>query len=328
MIDNIENLEKTATLPEKLVPKNNESFDVVIIGAGPAGLSAALCAARADLKVLVLEKALPGGECSTACEINNYIGFPGGILGDQLGKKMEDQVNTYGIYYSCEEVTDILDIKSASKRIQTNLDNVYVTKSVILALGLEPKPLNAGFESKFLGRGVSYYARCDVDYYTGKDVAVIGGGNCACYAAEYLAKFVNKVYMIHQHDHIRAVKKLKNRIEQNPKIDIMWDSQVTEAFGIDKVEKIKVTHIINQQYTWLDVKGIFVYVGRKPPKEIVSLDVEVDEGGYIITDEFMRTNIEGIYAAGDIRNKQVRQIATAVSDGMIAAINVERDLFR
>jgi len=245
-----------------------------------------------------------------------------------LGKQMEDQIFSYDIRYTCEQVSDIVDIHKKGKIVSTNLSNQYKTKAILIAVGLEPKRLEAGFESKFLGRGISYYARCDVDYYGGEDVVVIGGGNCACYAADHLSKFVNKVYIIHHYDHIRAVKSLKESIAANPKIDIMWDSQVTEVFGIDKVEKIKVVNTINQQHTWIDVKGIFVYVGRIPPKEIISAEIDIDENGFIITDEYMRTNIPGVYAAGDIRTKQVRQIATAVSDGMIAAINVERDIFR
>ncbi len=321
-------LEDTQVDLLKIPPSESDLYDVVIIGAGPAGMSAGVCAARAKLKTLIIEKALPGGECSTACEINNFVSHPGGILGDELGQKMEDQLFSYQVYYSCENVIDIADSHSKEKKITTDLGKTYNTRSIILATGLEPKKLDAGFESKFLGRGISYYARCDVDYYTGKDVIVIGGGNCACYAAEYLSRFVNKVTMVHHYDHLRAVNILKEKINNNPKVDIMWNSHVTEVFGIDKVEKAKVVNVTNDQYTWIDVKGIFVYVGRIPSQDILSLDVNVDENGFIITDEYMRTNVEGIYAAGDIRSKQVRQIATAVSDGMIAAINIERDVFR
>ncbi|MBT5856105.1 FAD-dependent oxidoreductase [bacterium] len=325
MIDNTQ----TETELERQAPKETERFDVAIIGAGPAGMSAALGAARANLNVLLIEKALPGGETSTACKISNYIGFPKGILGEDLGKRMEDQLNDYPtITHVCESVTDILNISDKEKIIKTSLDSEYKCQAIIFALGLEPKRLDTNFERQFLGRGVSYYARGDVEFHHEEDVMVIGGGNCACYAADYLSNFVNKVYMVHSKDHLRAVKSIKQSVETNPKIDIFWDSKVSEVFGIDRVEKAKVENTVNSQHTWLDVKGIFVYVGRIPPEDIISVEIDTDEDGFIITDEFMRTNIPGIYAAGDIRSKQVRQIATAVSDGMIASINVERDFFR
>ena len=174
----------------------------------------------------------------------------------------------------------------------------------------------------------SYYAQSDIDSYRDKDVAVIGGGNCACYAADYLSEFVNKLYLIHQSDYIKAVRNLKQRVMDNPKINVIWNTEPVAALGIDKVEKIKLNNIVTEQETWIDVSGVFIYVGRIPPKDIVCVDISLDEKGFIITDEFMRTNVSGIYAAGDIRSKQIRQIATAVSDGMIAAINVDKDLFQ
>ncbi|MGE4169108.1 MAG: NAD(P)/FAD-dependent oxidoreductase [Candidatus Margulisiibacteriota bacterium] len=313
---------------QRLVPRHHDAFDVVIVGAGPAGMSAALCCVRANLKTLVLEKALPGGEASTAWRIENYLGFPGGILGPKLTAQMEDQLFSFPIYYSCENVEDIAHAGDAEKIIRTELGSVYKAKAVIIAVGLEPKKLNAGFEKAFMGRGVSYYAQCDVESYRGKDVAVIGGGTCACYAADYLSGFVNKLYLIHRSDSLKAVKTLKERILGTSNISLMWDSVVDDVFGLDKVEKIKIRHSTTQQHTWVDVKGVFIYVGRIPPKDILNLNIRTDERGYIVTDETMRTNISGIYAAGDIRAKQIRQIATAVSDGMIAAINAERDLKR
>ena len=325
-----DSINTTQTQPEviKKEPENNDLFDVIVIGAGPAGMSSAICASRADLKTLVIEKTLPGGECSTACEIDNFIGQPNGILGPDLGRKMEDQLFSHDIHYTCETVIDFLNIHGDEKTVTTSLGNQYRTRSIILALGLEPKQLNAPFEDRFLGQGVSYYAQADPSYYEGKNAVVIGGGNCACYAADYLAKYVNHVYMVHNYDSIRAVKKLKQRIEKNEKITIMWNSKVIDVFGVDHVEQVHTENVITGQSTWLDAQGIFIYVGRVPPQDIIRFDIELDEQGFIITDECMRTNIKGIYAAGDIRSKQVRQIAPAVSDGMIAAINIERDIFR
>ena len=277
---------------------------------------------------MLFRSALPGGETATAYQVSNYLGFPGGILGEELSLRMEQQLEEYQLYFTCEPVEDILNAAGKEKEVRTQLGRSYKTKAIILACGLEPKLLGADFEKKFTARGISYYAQGDANEYKGKDVAVIGGGNCACYAADYLSKFVNKLYLIHRSDDLKAVKRLKQKIFDNPVIDILWNTEPVEAFGLDRLEKIKLNNIVTHQTTWLDVKGVFVYVGRTPPEDILSFEVNVDENGFIVTDDYMRTNVKGIYAAGDIRSKQIRQIATAVSDGMIAGINVEKDLNR
>jgi thioredoxin reductase (NADPH) len=304
---------------------SNHDYDIVVVGAGPAGMSAAICAARAQLKVVILDKALPGGEASTAYRVDNYLGFPGGIMGVDLARQMEDHMNTFDIEFVCATVDDVQSMGPFDKRVSTDMGRIFLTKCVILAVGLEPKLLNSPFEKRFLGRGVSYYAQGDGKAYQGQHVAVIGGGNCACYAAEYLAEHVDRLYLIHRSGHIKAVKSLHDKILNNPRIQPIWNSEVEDAFGVDKVEKIKVYNHVTGQSIWLDVKCIFVYAGRVPPKEILNLNLKLDEDGYIITDECMRTSVPGIYSAGDARSKQIRQIITAVSDGMIAAINAARD---
>ncbi len=321
-------LQQTLMETHKLHPKDGEVFDVIIIGAGPAGMSAAICAGRAMLKVLILERALAGGQASTAYRISNYLGFPKGLLGETLTLRMEEHLEDYPLYYSREVAEDILNSNSETKTVRTDMGVMYHAKAIIIAAGLEPRKLNTDFEVTFRGRGVSYYAQGDGETYRGKDVAVIGGGNCACYAADYLSEQVNHLYLVHRSDSLKAVKSLKEKVMSNPKITVIWNSDLVDAFGLNRIEKIKILNRMNTQHTWLDVKAIFVYVGRIPPKEFLHLHLQTDENGYIITDEFMRTSIRGIYAAGDIRAKQIRQIATAVSDGMIAAINVERDLLR
>lgn len=308
--------------------KDQTDYDAIVVGSGPAGMSAALCLSRAKLSVLIIDRNLPGGQTATAYKITNYLGFPDGILGSDLSSLMEDQMTSNQIKYSCETVEDIIDVNNNLKRIQTDLGNVYHTKGVILAIGLEPKPLESKFERQFLGRGLSYYAQSDVLSYKDKHVAVIGGGNCACYAAEYLSEFVEKLYLIHRSDYLKAVRSLKERVMDNPVIDIIWNTEISDVFGIDKLEKIKLHNMTNDQETWIDVQGVFIYVGRIPPKDIINFELNVDEKGFILTDEYMRTNKQGIYAAGDIRSKQIRQISTAVSDGMIAAINLDKDLFQ
>ncbi len=327
-------ISKTAMIEQTLVekyhqePKNEDTFDVIIIGAGPAGMSAAVCAGRARLKTLLIEKMIPGGQASTAYKITNYLGFPNGVLGDQLSRQMEAHMAQYPLVHSREIVEDIQDSNGTLKTVRTDTGSVYQTKTIIIATGLEPKLLGKPYETNFLGRGVSFYAQSDAASYTGKDVAVIGGGNCACYAADFLSGYANHLYLIHRSDSLKAVKDLKEKVMNNPKITIIWDTDVPEVFGIDKIEKIKLRHNRTDQETWLDVKGVFVYVGRIPPANVLHLNVQTDEKGFILTDEYMRTSIRGIYAAGDIRSKQIRQIATAVSDGMIAAINAERDMDR
>jgi len=320
-------IEETQLESSKLHPSNNESFDLIIIGAGPAGMSAALCAGRAKLKTLILEKTLPGGQTTTAYKITNLLGYPSGVLGETLAFDMENHVNNHDIYFS-REVCDNIHIHANQKWVYTNMGNIYKCSAIIIATGLEPKKIGTDFEQKFMGRGVSYYAQSDPEQYRNKDVAVIGGGNCACYAADYLADVASHLYLIHRSDSLKAVKSLKENVLNNSKIVTFWNSEVAEVFGIDKVEKIKIRNVLTDQYTWVDVKGVFIYVGRIPPKDFSIPELHLDEKGYIVTDEYMRTNIKGIYAAGDIRSKQIRQISTAVADGMIAAINVERDLER
>lgn len=303
-------------------------YDLIVIGAGPAGMSAALCAARSKMTVLLIDKALPGGEASTAYRVDNYLGFPKGIMGIDLVQKMEAHLDDFDIDFDCGVVEDVHSLGPLDKQVRTQLGNIYQSKTIILATGLEPKPLNKPFEKQFLGRGISYYAQSDGSSYQGQNLAVIGGGNCACYAAEYLSTYAEKVYLIHSSGHLKAVKSLEDSILSNPRIHPLWNSEVSEIFGVDRVEKINVYNQSTGQKTWLDVKAIFAYVGRTPPSEILNLELEYDSDGYLITDECMRTNLPGIFAAGDGRSKQIRQIATAVSDGMIAAINAGRDIAR
>ena len=273
----------TVTEPIKKAPENNDIFDVIIIGSGPSGMSAGICASRSDLKTLIIEKALPGGECSTACKIDNFIGQPKhGILGEDLGRVMEEQLFTHDVYYTCETVIDFINIQGPVKTVITSLGNEYRTKTIILAIGLEPKKLNAEFESQFMGHGISYYAQADPSYYENKNAVVIGGGNCACYAADYLTNFVNHVYMVHNFDQLRAVKKLKQKIESNENITLMWNSKVTEVFGIDHVEKVKTEHVLTGQSTWLDAQGIFIYIGRTPHKILFVLILTLMKKGSLL----------------------------------------------
>jgi len=319
-------IEETLMQPQKQGGAPEKIYDLIIIGSGPAGMSAAICAGRAKLDTVIIDKAIPGGQASTAYMVENYLGFPGGIYGPELSLRMEDHVKEFDIEYVCASVDDISGLQGAIKRVKTDIGEEYRSHFIIIATGLVPKPLDAPFENAFIGRGLSYYAQSDVESYRDKDVAVIGGGNCAMYAADYLAQFVKRLVVVHKSDRIKAVNSLRERVLNNPKIDVMWNSRLVDVFGIDNVEKIKCENTITGQSSWLDVKGVFIYIGRIPPREIVALGLNCDEDGYIITDEYMRTNLPGVYAAGDVRSKQIRQIATAVNDGMIAAINVGKEM--
>lgn len=319
-------LEKTLPESKMISPQLNDLFDIIIIGAGPAGMSAALSAGRAKLKILLIEKSLPGGETSAAFMVDNYLGYPGSILGVHLTQRMEEHLSYFDIHYSCEKVEDIRVAVSGEKIIKTDLENTYRGKTVIITTGVESKKLDGDFATRFLGRGISYCAPCDGELYSDKIVAVLGGGNCACYAADYLSSYAEKVYLIHSSGDLKAVKIVKERVLNNPIISIMWNSRLVDIFGVDYVEKAKIINNLTNQHTWIDVRGVFVYISRTPSQQIFHVDLKLDEHGYIITDEYMRTNLKGIYAAGDIRSKQIRQIATAVSDGLIAAINAEREL--
>ena len=317
-------IEETMPSPAKEIQKAEKCYDIVIVGAGPAGMSAAICAARAGLSILLIDQVAMGGEVGLSYKIDNFLGFPGGILGNDLSETMQQQIIDNKIDVVYETVEDILSPHAKVKVIKTDSQNIYKTKTIILALGLEPKKVNKDYEKQFFGRGVSYYAQCDAEFYKDKTVAVLGGGNCACYAANYIAEHVEKLYIIHKSNSLKAVKTLKDKVLTNPKIVPVWNSDVTEVFGIDRVEKIKVDNLETNQHTWIDVKCLFLYVGRIPSVNPVSLEINTDENRFIVTDEYMQTNINGIYAAGDIRSKQIRQIATAVSDGMIASINAGR----
>lgn len=306
----------------------NDLYDIIVLGAGPAGMSAALVSARDKRRVLLVDCALPGGEVATAYVVDNYLGFPGGISGGELALRMEDHLKRYPIEHLRANVQDLQSLSSHEKVVITDLNERYRAKVVIIATGLEPKPIGKDFEKQFLGRGISYFAQCDGEGYKGQAVAVIGGGNCACHAADHLANSVEQLYLIHRSDDLKAVATLKQRVLENPKIQTIWNSEVTEVFGVDKVEKIKVENKLTQQYSWLNVKCVFIYIGRIPSGDILNLDLAKDAAGFLITDEYMCTNIPGVYAVGDCRSKQIRQIATAVSDGMIAAVNASREIDR
>lgn len=296
-------------------------YDTIIIGAGPAGLAAALYAARAELKTLLIDKQGPGGQAATTHLVENYPGVQS-ITGPDLASNMFAQVMELGVELVVEEIQNI-SLDGKIKEIVTD-GGEYKGKTVIIATGVEPRKLGVAGEMTFRGRGVSYCATCDGAFYKGKKVAVIGGGDSAVEEGNFLTRFVDKLYIIHRRSELRATKVIQKRAFDNPKIEFILNSVVKEIKGDKKVEEILIENVETGEKTNLKVDGVFVYVGNNPNTEFLKGQINVDELGYIITNEDMETNVPGVYAAGDVRVKSLRQIVTAAADGAIAAVKAEK----
>ena len=291
-------------------------YEVVIVGGGPAGLTAGLYASRAGLKTLLLESGLFGGQMVNARLVENYPGFPDGISGSELGSLMHRQATKYGLEIVIDEVTDITVGKS--HHILTNDEN-FESEAVIITAGSKYRKLGVIDEEKFLGRGVSYCATCDGFFFRGRDVAVVGGSDTAISDALELSHHANKIYVIHRRDQLRAGQLLQQRAFAEPKIEFIWDSVVEEIVGDQLVSSLRLRNVKTNQLSTLEVAGIFVAVGLQPNSQYFVGIVELDGTGHIITDTMMATSVPGIFAAGDIRSNSARQIAAAVGDGVIAA---------
>lgn len=291
--------------------------DIIIIGAGPAGLTAAIYAARAGLNIVVIEKAFSGGQIATTDSLENYPGFAQSISGIDFSMALDEQARKFGVEIINEEVVEY-HITGPIKKITTT-NNIYTSYSVILCMGAQPRLLLAPGEKKYHGRGVSYCATCDGAFYKDKVVAIIGGGDTACEEAEYLSKICQKVYLVHRRDQLRAVHLLANRILANPKIQILWDSTVEDIQGLETVTQMHIRNKNTNETTKYLVDGVFVAIGTIPNTTTLKNNVRLDTGEYILTDMHMSTNVLGVYAAGDIRNTPLRQVVTACADGAIAA---------
>lgn len=298
--------------------------ELVIIGGGPAGYSAGLYAARADINAVLIERGMPGGQAASTEWIENYPGFPGGIGGIDLALKMDEQARSFGLEVISADV-ERLEMQGKEFVVFTNQEPIK-TKAIILATGAKPDYLNVQGESKFHGRGVSYCATCDGAFFRDKTVAVVGGGDAAVEEALFLTKFAEKVYIIHRRGELRATKLIQKRAMENPKIEFVWHSVVDQIVGEDKVSAVKIKDVRTNQLNEFAVDGVFVYVGTRANSDIVKDMVEVDSRGYIIANEKMETGVSGLYVAGDIRQKPLRQVVTAVSDGAVAAMEVEKYL--
>jgi len=295
-------------------------YDLVIIGAGPAGLTAGLYAARARMKVLLLEKAVPGGQILVTDWIENYPGFPEGISGYDLAEKMRIQAQDLGLEIETVQVHS-LNLSADIKEIVLK-DRSIRTKSLIIASGASPKKLGIG-EDKYMGKGISFCATCDAPFFKNKTVVAIGGGDTAVQEAIFLTKFAKKVYLVHRRDELRATKILQERAFANDKIEFVWDSVVTGVEGFFGIEGVHVKNLKTDKETTIKADGCFIWVGILPNTEFVRDSVKTDAFGFIVADANMQTNVPGVYVAGDVRDTPLRQIATAVGDGAIAAVSAE-----
>lgn len=300
-------------------------YDLIIIGAGPAGLSAAVYGIRAGLDLIVIEQTpMGGGQVIDTSEVDNYLGLPG-IGGFELGQKFRQHADALGVVFRSGKVVSIQD-GDGEKVVETADGTKYEARALILAGGAQHAKLGVPGEDSFRGRGVSYCATCDGAFFRKRDVAVIGGGDVAVEDAVYLAALCRKVYLIHRRDSLRAAKSLQNKLFSCENVEVVWDSTLQKINGSDLVESITVRQIRENSERELAVEGVFIAVGMKPNTEAYRQTVACDESGYLIAGEDCATNIPGIFAAGDIRTKTLRQIVTAVSDGACAVASVERYL--
>ena len=304
---------------------DQRNYDVVIIGAGPAGLTARLYTARAKLSTVVLEKELVGGQIANVEHVENFPGFPDGVGGYELGQLMQQQAEKFGATIIGAEATG-LEIKEDNRKVVKTTQGDFETGVVIIAGAATRKKLGVPGEEEFIGRGVSYCATCDAPLFQDKMVAVVGGGDAAITEALHLAKFAAKVTLIHRRDELRATVLLRDRVLGEPKIDILWDTTVDEVVGETLVKRLKLNNVKTGAKAVLELDGIFVSIGFMPDTGFLKGVVHLDPIGHIITNDKMETDVPGILAAGDIRNSSVRQAITAAGDGATAAVTVEHFL--
>lgn len=292
-------------------------YDVVILGAGPAGLTAGIYAARGGLSVAIVENQAPGGQAVLTAEIENYPGFET-ISGFDLTARMVAQCEGLGVVFVYDNPVNV-SLEGTVKTVETAYSGTVEGRSLIIATGALPRPLGVPRESELLGGGVSYCATCDGAFFRGKPVAVVGGGNTAVEDALYLERFASEVYLIHRRDALRADALLSERITKST-VKILWDTVVTDLVGSPRLQSLNVKNVKTGETSSVRVDGFFIAAGRKPASEGLN-GVALDESGYILTDDEMRTNIDGVFAAGDVRRKSLRQVVTAAADGALAAEN-------
>ena len=301
-----------------------KKFDVIVLGGGPAGYTAAMYTARAGLSTLVIEKLYAGGQMTQTPNIENYPGFPQGIDGVLLGMNFQAGAQNAGVQTLNAEVTAVN--LQGQEKILTTAKGDFVGRTVIIATGADHRHLGLPREWELTGKGVTYCATCDGMFYRGKTVAVVGGGNSAASEALVLSRIAKKVYLIHRRDSLKASRSYHQPLEQAENVEFIWNNQVSQLLGEGKLSGVVLQDVRSGQEQELQLDGLFISVGRNPATELFRGQLELDEGGYIVADESTRTSVPGVYAVGDVRAKQVRQIVTAAADGAIAAHYAEQDL--
>ena len=293
------------------------AVDVVIIGGGPAGLTAGIYASRAGLSNIILEKMLPGGQAANTDRIDNYPGFPEGIPGVELGIRMDQQARQFGSKIINASVRG-LEGASPEKVVDTSAGD-FVGRAVIIASGVRPAQLGVPGEKELAGKGVSYCATCDGPLFREKRVMVAGGGNAAVGEAIYLANLASQVMLVHRRDQLRAMQRLQDRALAQPKIQFVWNTVVTEIMGEQQVERVALRNVKTDETSELETDAVFIYVGVRPNTQFLGDEIEKDEKGFIITDQELQTSLPGVFAAGDVRSNAYRQVVAAAAEGALAA---------
>ncbi|MGF0034553.1 thioredoxin-disulfide reductase [Bariatricus sp. SGI.154] len=308
-----------------------EIYDVIILGAGPAGLAAGLYAGRSRLSALIIEKGQDGGQIAVSDEIENYPGQKvEGESGASLIARMTEQTERFGTKRVTDTITEV--VLEGEIKVLRSARAEYQAKNVIIATGAHPRPIECKGEAEYIGKGVSYCATCDANFFEDLEVYVVGGGDSAVEEAMYLTKFARKVTLIHRRNELRAAKSIQEKAFKNPKLEFMWDTIVEELGGDEILSEMTVKNVKTGETTRIvadeedGLFGLFGFVGTLPNSKLFEGIIDMDERGYIRTDEDMHTNIPGVYAAGDVRIKSLRQVVTAVADGAIAAVQVERSM--
>ncbi|MBI2604733.1 MAG: thioredoxin-disulfide reductase [Deltaproteobacteria bacterium] len=301
------------------------SENVIILGTGPAGLTAAIYTARANLNPLVVEGMQAGGQLMITSDVENYPGFAKGIMGPELMAEFRKQAERFGARFVFGDVTSV-DFKSKVLRVSTGKET-FEAKSVIISTGASANLLGLPNERRLMGKGVSTCATCDGFFFRGMEIAVVGGGDSACEEANFLTRFASKVTMIHRRDQFRASKIMAERVLKNPKIAVIWDSGVEDVVGGDEVKGVRIRNLKTGETREMAVAGVFVAIGHSPNTRLFKGQLDMDAGGYLLTREgSSRTNIAGVFAAGDVRDHVYRQAVTAAGSGCMAAIDAERYL--
>ena len=308
-------------LPKKAEKTEARLYDMIVVGGGPGGYTAALYAARAGLETLVIEKLSAGGQMALTQQIDNYPGFVDGIGGYELAQQMQRQAERFGAATRNAQVQR-MDLKATPKAIETN-EGTFYAKTVVLAMGANPRELGVPGEKELIGRGVAYCAACDGMAFKGKTVVVVGGGNSAAADALLLSRIASRVILVHRRDTLRATKVYHEPLMQAENVEFRWNSVVTQLLHGDRLTGVRIQNVQTGEETDIRTDGLFVSVGRIPATELVAGQVELDAGGYIVAGESTETGIPGVYAVGDVRTKALRQVVTAVADGAVAVHSAE-----